>query len=197
VRRKAIPAEALFNLRRRIAALPVRSPERRRHLEETARLYGVSIDTLYRALRERVRPKPLRRADCGVPRKLPQAEMERYCELIAALKLRTRNKQGRQLSTVRALELLETHGVDTPKGLVQPPKGLLTKTSVNRYLRAWGYDPATLARPPPAVRFEARHSNECWQFDLSPSDLKQVKKPLWVFSPNFPQPRNVTYCMRE
>jgi hypothetical protein len=60
---------------------------------------------------------------------------------------------------VRAIELLETYGVETPQGLVQPAKGLLTKTSVNRYLRAWGYDRATLARPPPAVRFEARHSH--------------------------------------
>lgn len=180
MRRKAIPGEALFNLRRWVAALPLRSQERRRCIEETANLYGVSIDTLYRALRERARPKPLRRADCGVPRKIPRAEMEHYCELIAALKLRTSNKQGRHRSTVRAIELLETHGVETPQGLVQPAKRLLTKTSVNRYLWAWGYDRATLSRPPPAVRFEARHSNDCWQFDLSPSDLKHVKQPLWV-----------------
>jgi len=30
------------------------------------------------------------------------------------------------------------------------------------------------------VRFQARHSNELWQFDMSPSDLKQVKQPLWI-----------------
>jgi hypothetical protein len=45
------------------------------------------------------------------------------------------------------------------------------------YLKAWGYDPVRLSRQPPAVRFQARHSNELWQFDLSSSDLKQVKKP--------------------
>jgi len=27
---------------------------------------------------------------------------------------------------------------------------------------------------------QARHSNECWQFDLSPSDLKKVKSPAWM-----------------
>ena len=32
----------------------------------------------------------------------------------------------------------------------------------------------------PAVRFQSEHSNACWQFDLSPSDLKQVKQPLWI-----------------
>jgi hypothetical protein len=37
-----------------------------------------------------------------------------------------------------------------------------------------------MGRPSPAVRFQAEHSNDCWQFDLSPSDLKQVPAPLWV-----------------
>jgi hypothetical protein len=37
---------------------------------------------------------------------LPKSELERYCELVAALKLRTTNKQGRHLSTKRAIELL-------------------------------------------------------------------------------------------
>jgi hypothetical protein len=40
--------------------------------------------------------------------------------------------------------------------------------------------PDLAAAPPPAVRFQAEHSNDCWQFDLSPSDLKQVPAPLWV-----------------
>lgn len=37
-----------------------------------------------------------------------------------------------------------------------------------------------MTRQPPAVRFQAEHSNECWHFDLSPSDLKHLKQPLWV-----------------
>ena len=32
----------------------------------------------------------------------------------------------------------------------------------------------------PAVRFQAECSNECWHFDLSPSDLKHVKAPAWM-----------------
>jgi hypothetical protein len=39
-------------------------------------------------------------------------------------------------------------------------------------------DDERMSRPPPAVRFQAEHSNDCWQFDLSPSDLKQVPAPL-------------------
>jgi hypothetical protein len=30
------------------------------------------------------------------------------------------------------------------------------------------------------VRFQARYSNQCWQFDLSPSDMKQLPVPPWV-----------------
>jgi hypothetical protein len=111
---------------------------------------------------------------------LPKAELERYCELVAALKLRTTNKKGRHLSTARAIELLEDYGVETPVGLVRVSKGLLSKTTVNAYLNRLGLDQTRLTRQPAAVRFQAEHSNDCWQFDLSPSDLKQVEAPLWI-----------------
>ena len=32
----------------------------------------------------------------------------------------------------------------------------------------------------PLFGFELINSNDCWQFDLSPSDLKQVPAPLWI-----------------
>ena len=83
------------------------------------------------------------------------ADLERYCELIAALKLRTRNKQGRHLSTRRAIELLEQYGVETPQGLVRAPKGALHKTTIDVYLRRWHLDQPRLIRQPPAVRFQA------------------------------------------
>ena len=177
--RRQLPSEALLALRRRLAGLAPRSPERRALMQQTAGLYGVSEDALYRALRACARPKALNRADRGVPRVLPLAELERYCEVVAALKIRTSNRKGHHLSTVQAIRLLEEHGVETPDGLLRAPAALLTRTTVNRYLKHWGFDYATLTRVPPAVRFEARHSNDCWQFDLSPSDLKQVARPAW------------------
>jgi hypothetical protein len=176
---KAIPSEALVDLRRRLVPFPPRSAERRGIMRETAALYGVSEATLYRALRERARPRALHRADHGHPRFLPKDQMERYCEVIAAIKLRTSNKQGRHLSTAEAIRLLEAYGIDTPDGPVRAPPGVLKKPTVNRYLKRGGYDRETLLRPPPAVRFQARDSNDCWHFDLSPSDLKQVKAPAW------------------
>lgn len=177
---KQIPIEALINLRQRLDGLPSRCQSRRILIEETASLYGVSTDTLYRALRNSSRPKSINRSDSGTPRKLSLSEMELYCEIIAAMKIRTSNKKGRHLSTGRAIELLEEFGMDTPNGFIQPSKGTLTKSTVNYYLKTWGYDNERMTRQPPAVRFQAEYSNECWHFDLSPSDLKYVKQPLWV-----------------
>lgn len=91
-----IPAEALLDLRRRLDDLAPRDPGRRIIIEGAANMYGVSRATVYRALGGQLRPKGLRRVDRGEPRKTPRADMERYCEIIAALKIRTSNKKGRK-----------------------------------------------------------------------------------------------------
>jgi hypothetical protein len=178
--RKTIAAEALIDLRRQLGTLAPRSPQRRRLIQETAAVYGVSEPTLYRLLRQRSHPRSLGRSDRGAPRVLPTAELERYLEVIAALKVRTSNRKGRHLSTQEAIRLLEDYGLDTTAGRVQAPKGLLKTPTVNHYLKAWGLDWRTLRREPPAVRFQAQHSNELWQFDISPSDLKQIQAPAWI-----------------
>jgi hypothetical protein len=179
MKRRQLPAEALIALRRRLSDLTPRNTERRTLMQETAALYGVSETSLYRALRELGRPKALQRADRGVPRILARAELERFCEVIAALKIRTSNKKGRHLSTVQAIRLLEENGIETRDGLLRAPKDVLSRSTVNRYLKQWGFDYATLTRVPAAVRFQARCSNDCWHFDLSPSDLKHVERPAW------------------
>ena len=112
----AVPVEALATLRRRLAALPARHPERGVAMKSTAQLYAVSRATLYRLLRGERRPKDAHRADRGSPRLMPAAEIERWCEIVAAMKVRTTNKKGRHLSTVRTLQLLVEYGVDTPDG---------------------------------------------------------------------------------
>jgi predicted DNA-binding transcriptional regulator AlpA len=87
-----VPAEALSALRRRFVALPARHPERSALITSTAQLYAVSRATLYRLLRGDRRPKDAHRTDRGRPRALPAAEVERWCEIIAAMKIRTTNK---------------------------------------------------------------------------------------------------------
>jgi hypothetical protein len=191
---KPLSPETMLDLRRRLSALPPRSSERRQVVHDVAVTYGVSIATVYRALQERATPKAVHRIDRGTSRVLPVADLERYCELIAAMKLRTTNKKGRHLSTAEAIRLLEAYGVDTPDGFVRVPPDLLTKTTVNRYLKQWGYDTRTLARQPPAVRFQASQSNECWHFDLSPSDLKHLPVPAWL-RPERGQPLLMLYSV--
>src|SRR5262245_44833631 len=129
-----------MDLRRRLATLPPRSPERRRLMHETARLYGISEQTLYRVLRQQGKPRAVtRRMDRGVPRVLPAGDLTHYLELIAAVKLRTTNGKGRHLSTGEAIRLLEDYGIETPEGRVQAPKGVLKIATVNRYLQRWGW----------------------------------------------------------
>ena len=128
-----IPAEALLDLRRRIDELSPRHRGRRVLVEGTAELFGVSRATVYRALAGQLRPRGQRRADRGEPRKIPRTELERYCELVAALKLRTSNLKGRRLSTSRCISLLEEYGVETPDGLVRAPRGVLHKATANRH----------------------------------------------------------------
>ena len=178
MRRRGIPTETLMELRSALDRLPARSKERRILISETAELYGVSTVTIYRALKEYITPKSVRRADYGKPRVMPQQTLLRYCEIIAALKVRTSNGQGRHLSTTQAIRLLEEHGINTEDGHLKAPSGLLKKTTVNRYLKQWGYDKERLSRQPPAVRFEAEYSNQCWHFDLSSSDLKRLKNSV-------------------
>ena len=72
MRRRGIPTETLMELRNSLDRLPPRSKERRILVEETAELYGVSTVTIYRALKEYITPKSIRRADYGQPRVMPK-----------------------------------------------------------------------------------------------------------------------------
>lgn len=96
------------------------------------------------------------------------------------MELRNTNKAGRHLSTARAIQLLEEHGVETAQGLVKRPSGLLRRPTVNRYLSLFRLNHSCLLREPPAVRFQAECINDCWQFDMSASDLKHFDCPNWI-----------------
>ena len=173
---KTIPLETLIVLQNQLDALPSRSPKRRLLLEEAASLYGVSISTVRRSLRQHHQPHLAYRNDYNEPRVISQADMKQYCELIAAMKIRTTNKKGRHLSTFECIRLLEEYGVETPEGLIKSPMGLLKRSTISRYLKRWGYDNRSMTIEPQVVPFQAIHSNDCWQFDFSPSDLKKLKK---------------------
>ena len=179
-RSKRLLTEAPVALRHRLEVLPARHPDREALLESTAETYGISRATLYRDLQQHGRPRPVRRAERGKPRKLGTAELERACEIVAALRLRTTNRKGRHLSTNRAIELLEGESVETPEGLVRLASGTLTWTTLNRYLRQWGYDHVHVTRHPAAVRFQAERSIMDQAHDLHPKTLVGLKRLVEV-----------------
>ena len=118
MRRRRPSDETLVALRGRLEDLPARSPERLRLLHELRRP-ARRFDRHGLSGAARAIPAAIGciGAIAGSPRKLPRQEMERFCELVAAMKLRTTNLKSRHLSTGRAIELLVEHGIETPDGL--------------------------------------------------------------------------------
>ena len=114
-------------LQNQLDALSPRSLKRRLLLEEAAALYNVSVSTMRRSLRQHHQPHLAYRNDYNEPRVISQADMKEYCELIAAMKVRTTNKKGRHLSTLECIRLLEEYGVETSEGLIKSPPGLLKR----------------------------------------------------------------------
>jgi hypothetical protein len=175
---KVIPIETLIILQNQLNGLPDRSNKKKMIIKDTATLYGVSESTVYRALSKYSDSKTEKRSDYDCPRILEKDEMRKYCELVAAIKVRTSNKKGRCLSTVEAIRLIEEYGVETERGIIKAPTGLLKKPTVSRYLKRWNLDQKSMGVEPVVVRFQAEESNECWHFDLSPSDFKQFPKKI-------------------
>ncbi len=174
---KQIPVEQLIILHNQLGAYPPKHSARKSLIEEFAHSFGVTSSTVYRQLRQCIDFGPHKRKDFNQPRTISSDEMLMYCRLIAALKIRTSNKNNRHLSTPKCIEILELHGIETAQGLIKAPVGVLKKSTVNRYMTQWGFNHHTLLSVEPiVVHFEAEESNECWQFDFTPSDLKKLTK---------------------
>ncbi|WP_202904058.1 hypothetical protein [Paraburkholderia sprentiae] len=91
-----------MQLRQRLDRLPHKSPERAARVGAVADLYGVSATSVYRPLHQLQQPHSAHRAGYGKPRVLKQPELERYCEVIAALKVIIRVRARRQFQLVLA-----------------------------------------------------------------------------------------------
>ncbi|MCL5271827.1 MAG: IS481 family transposase, partial [Gammaproteobacteria bacterium] len=135
---KRIPVEQLVILHNQLGAHLPRDSGRKALIEEFSTIFGVTPSTVYRQLRKCVDFSYDKRKDFSRPRTISSDDLLMYCRLIAALKIRTSNKNNRHLSTPKCIELLEEHGVETAHGLVKAPIGLLKKSTVNRYLTQWG-----------------------------------------------------------
>src|ERR671915_82086 len=90
-----------------LTRLAPRDPERCKLIERTALTFNRSQKTVYRQLAQLRGPRRCTRKDQGHPRHPVEVEFKRWVELVAAIKLATRNRKGRHLSTARAIELAE------------------------------------------------------------------------------------------
>lgn len=167
-----LPPDTLIMLHNKLGSLDARDPKRKLIIKEVAVLHGVSNATICRALNKYNKLSSVSRSDYNNPRLFRYEEIQKYCNLIAALKLRTTNKKGRHLSNSACIKIIEEYGIETGGELVKAPKSLLKLSTVSFYLRRFGLQHSALNIQPPFVRFQARQSNECWQFDFSHSDLK-------------------------
>lgn len=172
--KKPLPTEVIVGLYHQLVNLSAKHPDRKLLIQEVSQTFDVSLSTVRRALKNYRRPHATGRSDYNQPRKISREEMLRYCELIAALKIRSTNRKGKQLSTPRAIEILENHGVELEDRKIISPKGLLTKPTINRYLKSFGFSSKNFRCEPVVVRFQATYSNECWQLDFTPSELKRL-----------------------
>jgi len=172
--KKPLPTEVIVGLYNKLASLSAKDPNRKLLIQETAQGFNLSLSTVRRALKNYSKPHSIKRNDYNQPRKISKDEMQHYCELIAALKIRSTNRKGKQLSTPRAITILENHGVELGDRKIMSPKGLLTKPTINRYLKRFGFTSKNFRCEPVVVRFQATYSNECWQLDFTPSDLKHL-----------------------
>jgi hypothetical protein len=164
-----IPEEILLELADNLSRLRARDAERRRLVKRTAAIFGCSCETVYRQIARQRGPRRCTRSDQGQPRQATEPDFRRWVEIVAAVKLATRNKKGRHLSTSRAIELAE-EGVYLEGRFEQIPKGGLRRSNCDRWMHRLGISIRHSLRQTPAIRFEARESNECWQFDVSVSD---------------------------
>lgn len=183
---KILPIDAVIILHNKLSALSPRNILRNQLINEAASFYGVSRSTIYRLLNKYDKLSPTTRADYNHPRLIKHEEIKRYCQIIAALKMRTSNKKNRHLSNKACINILEQYGVETEEGLVKAPVGLLKKSTISFYLRRFGLGYGSLKLEPPYVRFQATKSNECWQFDFSPSDFKDFIKDKAEFQSTHP-----------
>ena len=171
---KRIPEEQLLGLWNELQKLPIRSPIRRERVSEYARYFGISENYVYRQLKS-FKPFETKRSDFGSSRNIEKEQLVKYCKIISALKLRTSNEKDNHISTKECIYILENVGVNINDELIKAPLGLLKRSTVDRHLLNLDLDYNTVKNIEPVVtRFEAQYSNECWQFDFTPSNLKRL-----------------------
>ncbi len=171
-----IPLEILYRLDEKITNLPHQGKLRRELIHEVAERYQLSETTVYRQLnRLSLHPNVrMERKDKGSPKIIKESDLYHYCQLIAAMKIRSMNGKKHMLSTARCIKFLEDDGVTVKDQIIKVPKNLLKVSTVNNYLNHYLISPDDILTEPTVNHFEAAYSNQCWQLDITPSELHRL-----------------------
>jgi Integrase core domain len=171
-----IPLEILYRLDEKITNLPNNGKLRRLLIHEVAVCYQLSESTVYRQLKKLMLHPSQRmsRNDKGCPKIINEEELYHYCQLIAAMKIRSMNGKKHMLSTAHCIKFLEEDGVKVKDRTIRAPKKILTASTVNRYLNLYWISPNDILSEPTVNHFEAAYSNQCWQLDITPSELHRL-----------------------
>lgn len=171
-----IPLEVLYRLDEQITNLPNQGKLRRELIQEVALRYQLSDSTIYRQLKSLMLHPSERvvRKDKGCPKITKEKELYHYCQLIAAMKIRSMNGKKHILSTAHCIKFLEEKGVKVKEQTFTAAKGLLKVSTVNRYLNYYLISPSDICSEPTVNHFEASYSNQCWQLDITPSELHRL-----------------------
>lgn len=171
-----IPLEILYRLDEKITNLPHNAKLRRELVNEVALRYQLSETTVYRQLKKlMLHPKDrLTRKDKGCSRIIKDDELHYYCQLIAAMKIRSMNGNKHVISTQRCIQFIENDGVLIKNRIIKAPKNLLKVSTINNYLNHYFISPEDILAEPAVNHFEASYSNQCWQLDITPSELHRL-----------------------
>lgn len=171
-----IPLEILYRLDEKITNLPSQGKLRRELIHEVAVRSQLSDSTIYRQLKLLMLHPNERavRKDKGCPKIIKEEVLHHYCQLIAAMKIRSMNGKKHILSTKQCIKFLEEDGVKVKEQTFTATKGLLKVTTVNRYLNHYLISPDDILTEPTVNHFEASYSNQCWQLDITPSELHRL-----------------------
>lgn len=180
-----IPLEILYRLDEKITNLPNNGKLRHTLIQEVAEYYQLSETTVYRQLKKlMLHPcKRITRKDKGHSRIIKDNELHYYCQLIAAMKIRSINGKKHMLSTARCIQFLENDGLVVKGRRIKLECNLLKVSTVNNYLNQYLISPNDILSEPTVNHFEASYSNQCWQLDITPSELHRLPSQ----SPNDPR----------
>lgn len=171
-----IPLEVLYRLDEKLTNLPSNGKLRHELIQEVAKMYRISESSVYRQLKKlMLHPIDRKtRKDKGSSRIIDNELLYQYCQLIAAMKIRSMNSKKHILSTARCIKFLEEDGISIKGQIITAPKNLLKASTVNHYLNHYLISPDDILMEPTVNHFEAPFSNQCWQLDITPSELHRL-----------------------